>query len=166
MEKIEGKEGIALSIVNTWAFFPFESKNLFTHLLTRTASPLNVSFCVVSSLGSVLTVTYSGTPSPIALAFLCQPHCANLYPSLVSKYNLLCLVLLRLCIAKKTLSPGLLFSPFDPPRFYFPFVSDATLCIRKSGKIGKMQSFMLNNKRLMYPCPVIDINDKFMSSSE
>lgn len=91
MEKTEGKEGIALSVVYTWAFFPFEHKNSFTHLLTRTASPLNVSCCVVSGLGSVLTVIHSGTPSPpspIALAFLCQPHCANLYPSLVSKDKL------------------------------------------------------------------------------
>lgn len=85
----------------------------------------------------MLIVTHSGTPLT-ALVFLHEPHCADLYPSLVSEHNLLCLVLLRLCIAKKTLSPGLLFSLFDVPRFYLPFVSDATMQIQKSGKTGKM----------------------------
>lgn len=121
MEKREGKKGIALSVIYTWTFFPFESKNLFSHLLTRTASPLSVSFCVVSGLGSALIVTHSGTPSSIALVFLCQPHRADLSPNLVSEDNLLCSVLLRLCIAKKTLSPGDLFSLFLSPKILFTF---------------------------------------------
>lgn len=55
VEKAEEKEGIALSIVYTWGFFLFESENLFSHLLTRISSPPNVSFRVVSGLGSVFS---------------------------------------------------------------------------------------------------------------
>lgn len=95
-------------------------------------------------LGSVFIVTHSGTPFPIALVFLCQPHRANLYPSLVSEDSLLCLALLRLCIAKKILSPGLLFRLFDLPRFYLCFVPDATMQIQKSGKKGICKTFSIS----------------------
>lgn len=58
-------------------FFPFKSENSFNCLRTRIVSPLNVGFCVVSGLGSVLSQPIQKPLSKVssfsALMFLCSP---------------------------------------------------------------------------------------------
>lgn len=144
MEKTDGKEGIALSIIYTWTFFPYESKNLFSHFLTRTASPLSVSFCVISDLGSALIITHSGAPSPIALAFLCQAHHADLSPSLVSE-DILCSVLLRVLHCKENAEPRGICSVFLICQDFIYLLFLMQLCgFRRVEKQGKCKTFSIN----------------------